>query len=210
MNKDLGLNPWLTLWTKPRTTIQALVAYDVNYHFVLLCAMYGLQYMLHTFQFFSTGNAHSFVLTLLAAILLATPVGYIIFNLETVVFFLVGKLLRGRGSFKQIRSAICWSKVPIVCTLAIWGILMIIYGNDLFIAQENQRIHRIDMVTDIIIAILQITAAIWSLVLLVYMLSEVQGLSAWMALLNIILSGVAMFLLLFLANWGMPIIGRHI
>ena len=207
MNKNLGLNPWFSVWTKPRTTIRALVAYDVNYQFVVLCVLYGLQYILHLLQF--GGSANSLGSVLLTAVILATPIGYIVFNLETVIFFLIGKLIKGGGRFKQIRAAICWSNIPIVCNLAIWVILLLIYGNDLFITSSYQRLTRIDMVINIIIAVAQIIFIIWSLILLVHVLSEVQGFSAWMALLNIILSGIVVFILVLLANWAISII-KHV
>ncbi len=202
MKEKLGLNPWLSMWVSPRKTIRALTQYDTNHCFVVLCAIYGFQYMLQAIQFLSFGYSTSLFLIIICAAILSIPTGYIIFNVMSAFCFWIGKLIKGKGSFKQIRAATYWSSVPMVITCLIWIILMIFNGNDLFIAGYEKRLVGTAAMVTMIAGIGQLVIGIWGLVIFLHALGEVQGFSAWMALLNTFLAGLAVFILLFLVGWG--------
>lgn len=202
MTKELGLNPWLSIWVKPRKTIRALVDYDVNHRLVVLCAIYGFQYMLQVAQFFSMGSATSLWFTLLVAIVLAIPVGYIGFNIGAFFLHLLGKLIKGKGTFKQVRAATYWSSVPMVVTIVIWIVLMVAHGNNLFVAGYERGLTGTALTVNIVAAFIQCALAVWNIIIFLHALGEVQGFSAWMALLNTFLAALTLFILLFLVGWG--------
>jgi len=202
MKQDLGLNPWLSIWVKPRKTIRALIDFNVNYRFIVLCAIYGFQYMLQAAQFVSMGTASSLWLILLLAIILAIPLGYIAFNVGSFFVFLLGKLVKGKGNFKQVRAATYWSSVPMVITVVIWFVLMITHGNALFVAGYERGLMGTGLTVNIMAAVVQVVIGVWGFILFLHALGEVQGFSVWMALLNVFLSGLTIFILLFLVSWG--------
>lgn len=202
MTQELGLNPWLSIWVKPRKTIRALIDYNVNYRFIILCVIYGFQYMLQAAQFISMGSDSSLWLILLLSIILAIPVGYIAFTFGSFALFLLGKLIKGKGTFKQVRAATYWSSVPMVITIAIWIVLMVVHGNSLFVAGYERGLTGTGITINIVAALIQVIIGVWGLVIFLHALGEVQGFSAWMALLNTFLAGLAGFILLFLISWG--------
>ncbi|NGX51538.1 MAG: hypothetical protein K1060chlam2_01407 [Chlamydiae bacterium] len=202
MKKELGLNPWLTIWVKPRKTIRAIIDSDVNHGLIFLSAIYGFQYLLQVAQFLSTGRDTSLWITLSLALVLSIPMGYLLFNAGSFFLFLLGKLIKGKGSFKEVRAATFWSTVPMIVSVAMWIILLITHGNSLFVVGYERGLTQVGMGVNIVTAIIQLVVAVWAFIIFLHALGEVQGFSAWMALLNTVLSGIAMSVLLFLVCWG--------
>lgn len=202
MKEKLGLNPWLSIWIHPRKTIRALVEYNTNFRLIALCAIYGFQYALQLIQYLSLGQGTSLLFIIIFALIFSIPLGYIMFNVLSVIYFWIGKIVKGKGTFKQVRAATYWSSVPMVLTCLIWIILMIFHGNSLFIAGYETQLIGPAAVISMVFGGLQLVIGIWGLIILLHALGEVQGFSAWMALLNVFLAWLAIFILLFLVVWG--------
>lgn len=202
MEKKLGINPWLTIWVRPRQTIRALVEYNVNFRILILCFIYGFQYLLQTSQFLALGQNTSLLMIILFSAILAIPVGYIIFNILSFFYFLLGKLIKGKGSFKQIRAATYWSSVPLIISVLAWIILMGVHGNNLFIPGYEKHLLGISVALNVAIGLVQVVIAVWAIIIFLHALGEVQGFSAWMALLNAFLAAVSLSAVLFLIIWG--------
>ena len=206
MNTKLQLNSWLSIWVKPRQTIQELVHYNVNYRFIVFCAIFGFQYMLQVAQFLSLGKNIHLLFILLMALIFSVPIGYVMFNISSFFIFSVGKLIKGKGTFKQIRAASYWTSVPNVITIFIWVILMMIHGDNLFIVGYEQDMKGLAANISAVASVLQIALGVWMLVIFLHALGEVQKCSAWMALLNLFLSGLAIFIITFILGWGITAI----
>lgn len=202
MKEKLGINPWLSIWVHPRKTIRALVEYNTNYRMIALCAIYGFQYILQAIQYLSLGQGTSLILIVLFALIFSIPVGYIIFNVLSAFYFWIGKLIKGKGRFKQIRAASYWSNVPMVITCLMWIILMVFHGNSLFVAGYESKLIGTAAAISLGFAAVQLVIAVWGLIIMLHALGEVQGFSAWMALLNLFLAGIAIFIITFLLAWG--------
>lgn len=203
MKEKLGLNPWLSIWVKPRKTIRALVEFNVNYRFIIMCALYGFYNMLQFSQVFALGQTTALWMILLFAVILAIPAGYIAFNFSSFLTFLLGKLIKGKGSFKQVRAATYWASVPMIVTLVFWIFMMIAHGNTIFVPGFETHLVGTAATISMVIGFAQVGLSIWGLVIFLHALGEVQGFSAWMALLNLFLAGLTIAILLFLVSWGL-------
>jgi uncharacterized membrane protein len=169
---------------------------------VVLCAIYGFQYILQVLQYLSLGQNASLNFIILFSLILSIPIGYVVFNVLSAFYFWLGKLIKGRGRFKEIRAAAYWSNVPMVITCLIWIILIFFHGNSLFIAGYERKLIGTAAALNIGLGVIQIIIGIWGFIILLHTLGEVQGFSAWMALLNLVLALLAIFILLFLIVWG--------
>jgi len=114
----------------------------------------------------------------------------------------VGKLIKGKGTFKQVRAATYWASVPVVVSVVIWILLMLTHGNTLFVPGYEKQLIGAALSINVIACTAQIVLGIWGFIIFLHALGEVQGFSAWMALLNAFLAGLALFILLFLVGWG--------
>ncbi len=202
MKEKLGFNPWFKMWTSPRETIRAIVKANPNFRLVWLSLVYSLPSMFYVAQKLSWGASVNFWLILGICALLAIPIGFIGFCLNSFLLMLTGKLLKGTGSFKNIRAAFAWSSVPNVVNIALWVLLFVSFGAHVFLhnfpSMLYSGVHGAILQAALI---LQVVVAIWMLVIFLHALGEVQGFSAWMALLNVVLALILWMVVLFVLGW---------
>ena len=208
MNAKLGFNPFLKIWVKPRQTIRALVEYNLNYRFFSLCAVYGFLFLLK--MCFNLGIP--FFKAFISSLILSIPFGYIYFNLSSAFIFWIGKLIKGKASFKEIRAAIYWTSIPSALVYLLWIVLIILRGQDFFISKNANELLQISTIIEGAVSLVLVALSIWALLVFLHALGEVQGFSAWLALLNAFLGGlvlsVSIFIVVFIVAWGVGVLTR--
>jgi Yip1 domain len=206
MAKQLNINPWVKIWTKPRETIRAIVQFNPKFRILYLAGIYGFPLMLNFAQSASLSESVSLPVIFVLALLLSVPIGMISFTVSSALVYWVGKLLRGQGSFLGIRAAIAWSNVPNIGTILTWLFLIGAFGAQLFFRGFTEMPFRGAAAVYANCALLvQAILSIWSFVLLIRGVQEVQKYSVWRAIVNIVLSFVivciAMWILLVIYMW---------
>ncbi len=197
MANKIGFNPWLSMWTQPKSTIRSIVDYDPNYRLYVLSAIYGLVSLISTFQSFALGLKINFFLLLLLCLIVAPLWGYIVFSISSFFIHLTGKWLKGQAKYKEVRASIAWSNIPMIGNLILWCILLFIFKQDLlkdFPASYEITNPQKTILFGILLS--QLILSIWVLVLYINSLAEVQKFSVGKAILNIILA-VILFIGLF-------------
>ncbi len=196
----LGMNPWLKMWTKPRETIRSIVKSDSNRHLWWLAGIYGFPMLLHFSQSLSLAMKVSPYLIVIGSAVFAALIGMIGFQVTSGLVHWTGKWLGGVGHFLQIRAAVAWSNVTNIGTGFLWLLLIAFFGSDVFMrtfAETPFVGSAMALVT--MIFLLQTVLSIWSFVLLVCSLAEVQQFSVWRAIVNIILP----FIIVTVALWAL-------
>jgi hypothetical protein len=185
-------NPFLTIWTKPRATIRAIVDRDPRRHVIILAMLSGIVRTIDRASQQNAGDKVSLAAILGMAVALG-PVGGLL-GVYVGGWFVrtAGRWLDGYASPEQIRAAIAWSFVPVAATIPIWILQLGVLGRELFTRETptleaNPSLAIVLTVSGVVEAIL----GLWSFVILLKCVGEVQRFSAWRAL--------ASFLLLFLA-----------
>lgn len=201
---------WWSVWCSPRATIRHIVEQNPKRAFWGLCTIYGFPALLNAMQSISAGESVGIFGVFLLAILLAPLWGFVVFSVASGVVLWTGKWLRGKGSFGAIRACYAWSSVPILGSCVLWLILMGIFGKMLFV-EAPIMVSGSALAVLFLILLGKVVLAVWSLVLYVQMLREVQGFSVGRSLANILLSIgvflVAMLILIFLQGQVMGSIG---
>ena len=195
----LEVNPWFSVWCRPRRTIRAIIETNSNHGFHWLAFLYGFMMMLNISRSLFLGTAYSMPAIFLFSLVLAWPIGYVSFNISSALFFWTGKWLRRRGSYSQVRAAIAWSNVPVIVNLITWLILMGAYGPGLF-ADGFGKDGGVSLFQ--IMLCVQFIVNVWGFVIFLHAYGEVQGCSAWMSLLNVVIVAVLWILILMVIGWG--------
>ena len=128
MLRDGGLNPWLSIWVRPRETIRRIVKSNPKSDFVLLSTLYGLPMVLHAMQNLALGNKFSVIPILIISLILAPFCGMIGITIMTWLLNVTGKWIGGTASFQEVRAVSCWSNVPSVVTLLMWLALIVLFN----------------------------------------------------------------------------------
>ncbi|NDD58972.1 MAG: hypothetical protein EBZ47_06975 [Chlamydiae bacterium] len=189
MTEKLVIHPWKTMWTHPKSTVRAIVQYDARYRFLSLCVIYGLPSMLQMAQNMSLGLSYSLVGIVLGCLFLSLFAGMIGITATSALLYLTGKWLGGSASYLQIRCAVSWSNITNIISILIWAALITAFKGSLFTDLfETAAFTQKESLLLMGVFLTQTTMSIWSLVLLIQGVSEVQRFSSWKSLLALLMS----------------------
>jgi len=136
------------------------------------------------------------------ALILSPFAGMLGFTIIAGLLFWVGRWIGGTGNFISIRAAVSWANAPNIVTGLSWLVLIALFQDRIFYDGFMQRsfVGREQGVLSFVAA-LQFVIAVWSFVLLLKTLAEVQRFSVWKALLNVILPFALFVIALWVAMW---------
>lgn len=198
MADKIGVNPWLSMWSRPKATIRKIIDYNPNYRLIALSSIYGFVSLISSSQSFSLGQQINFYLLLFLCLIIAPVWGYIMFSISSFFIHLTGKWLKGEAKYKEIRACIAWSNVPMIGSFLLWVLLIIIFKADLFKDfPQSYELTSVERSGLFLILLAQMILSIWILVLYINSLAEAQKFSVGKSILNIIFA-VVLFIGLFL------------
>jgi hypothetical protein len=188
MGNKLSINPWTGMWVRPRETIRAIIETNPGYMYPLLCFIYGFPLALQLAQNFSLGNTYSTTAIVITSAILAIILGAVMISIAAALFTWTGKWIGGTGTYQQVRAAVAWSNMPNVVNIGLWMINIATFGVRLFRTNfiETQFVGN-ELTIIFMTVFVQLIIAVWAFIIALKALGEVQGFSAWKALLNIVI-----------------------
>ena len=205
------LNPWRTMWLRPRATVRWLVANDPERHMLLLPALAGIHESLGQYMLQGRGDVTGWPGLVGMAIVLG-PI-FAILGMLIYCFLLrfTGQWLGGKASLRQLITAYAWSRVPVAYVLPVWIVAIGVLGQGMFTSQPLETfIGPLQVGLFLGFTLLVAAASIWTLVLLVMGVAEVQGFSAWRALGNLLLAVVVVVAVLMVVGAVIGIIAAMV
>jgi signal peptidase I len=176
-------SPWLSVWLKPRKTIERIVAINPRRHVLLLAGLAGLSAVpIEAIDGTLTGRELDWS-RLAAFVVLGSAIGIAGLYVSGFLLRWTGKIFGGRASQVELRAVAAWYAVPNILGLAIS--IIALTGLKLFAAQGVSDAGSPMTVTAVrwIAGVL----GLWSLILLMLMLARVQGFGFWRTFGNAIL-----------------------
>lgn len=183
------LNPWFSMWTKPRTTMQQIIEHDPQRFILPLVMLAGVQQVLDRASFKSLGDKFDWPTIVMIALVAGPVAGIIGLYLFSLVLHWTGKWLGGQASLEHIRAAYAWSSIPVIWMLLQWPPAILVFGQDLF--TEEMPLVESSMglsVAMMIYGLIMLIVGIWGFIILLKCLGQVQQFSAWKALGNMLVS----------------------
>lgn len=189
--KETPRHPWLSIWTRPRATIAEIVASHPNRSLWVLAAIYGFSSLMNLFQSGSLGSKMGVVPILILAVVFSPLWGYVAFSFWSWFVSWTGKWFKGKGPYTHIRAAYAWSCVPMVFQIPLWLFLVAVFGRKLFTAfPEGAALGPSEASLLFFLLIGKVVLAVWSLVIYVNALAEVQKFSILRAIGNLIAAAI--------------------
>ena len=184
-------NPWLAMWVRPKATIRTIVDTNPRRSLWALAFVYGFTSIFNAFQSLPVLLQFGLLPMLLIAILLAPFWGYAFFSIFSYVVFWIGKVFKGQATFETTRAAYAWSAVPLIGNIPLWLILIFFYSDFIFFGVQDQVVIPGPAVLLLFIILIgKLVFAIWSIVLYLQALAEVQQYSILRAIGNVILASL--------------------
>lgn len=191
------------MWVHPRKTIRAIVDLNPNLGLWWLSAFYGFSSLLYLAQVFSLGDWMNFYLILFGSIVISPFWGYVSFTFNSWVVFMMGKILSEKGRYRHIRASLIWANAPMIVNAIFWIVLVIFYRTSLFRDFPGGHLLSAEETTlFLIILFIQLILAIWTLILFLHALSEVQKFSIGRSILNVIFTSIVLGIIVLLIVWG--------
>ena len=184
-------NPWISIWTEPRATIRYLINTDPGRSVVALAVLGGIAQSLSQAIDQSMGEQLSLPMILPFAAGIGSVFGVLALYVGSYLVQWTGRWIGGEGSLSEIRTALGWANVPMVAYLAFTLLVIAWSGPLLFLSEESlaaQPIGTGGAMVFLIYGFVAIVLGIWSFIILLKGVGEVQGCSAWKAWGNLILA----------------------
>jgi hypothetical protein len=185
------LNPWFSIWTKPRATIQQIVATNPQRLVLLLAALGGLSTVLDRASMRNLGDKLDWPVLLLIAAVVGPIAGIATLYIGGALLRWTGNWIGGQGSALHIRAAMAWSSVPEIWGLLLWIPALAVFGQELF-TSTMPRVEANPSLNIVLLgfAAISLVIGIWQFVVFLKCLGQVQGFSAWKALGNSIMASM--------------------
>ncbi len=182
-------SPWLSIWLQPRQTMRRIAQRDPDELIILLVSFGGFSEILANASRFNLGDQISIPLIFAMAVIMGPIIGITGMFIATLLLHWTGKWLDGKSSFAMIRAAIAWSFVPIIFFSILWIPQYILLGDVLFesrVVIYGSKAHLIIVVLNV----LRLVIVIWSIVIFLNCLCEIQKFPVWKAIINCFLSTI--------------------
>ncbi len=182
-------NPWFAMWTRPRETIRSLVAEESARSVTVVAALGGIAESLTRMSGSTFAQGLSLPSMLFFAVLVGSVAGVTATWIVSVVLAWTGAWIGGRADAVETRAALGWSYVPMAWSLAFWLPALLLFGRDIVVLDDTQVEQAPGLaIAAAVFVLVVIVAWIWSIVLLLKGLSEVQGFSVWRAAGNVLMT----------------------
>ena len=154
---------------------------------ILLACFAGFSEILVSASRFNLGDHISIPLIFVFAVLLGPVIGVTGLLVAALLLRWTGTWLGGKTTYSMVRAAIAWSFVPVICYSVLWIPQYLLLGSVLFesrVVLYGSKAHLIIVGFNVF----RLIIVIWSVVIFLNCLSEVQKLPVWKTIVNCILS----------------------
>ncbi len=176
-------NPFFTIWTRPRATIRGIVNTDPTLHVTALAMIGGILQALDRAAARNAGDNLSIEAILIGALIGGSIGGLIGLYISGWLLRITGHWLGGQAEPEEVRAALAWFTVPVLATIPIWVIQLALLGREMFTSDTPTLDAKPTLGLALIATgVLELILGIWSVVIVIKCLAEVQRFSAWRAL----------------------------
>jgi hypothetical protein len=203
------LNPWLSMWIKPRATIQQIVDHDPVRLVLVLAAISGFSEALDRASMKNMGDSLEWPMIIAIAAFVGPLVGIVGLYIGGALIRWTGNWMGGNSSSENIRAAMAWSSVPVIWSLVLWIPELAIFGPELFTSETPKMDENFSLIILFVsFAVVELILGIWAFVVFLKSLGQVQGFSAWKALGNAILASLVVIVPIALVVVGLLALTR--
>ncbi|HDX9588876.1 TPA: YIP1 family protein [Bacillus pseudomycoides] len=185
-----ALNPWFSIWIKPRDTMKEIFISKPKNVFLLILLGTFVQ-ALDRAASKSIADSISSPFLLISVVIFSSFIGALIYYfLLPALLNWVAKKLGGQGTFEKTRYSIAYSYIPYVYSLIlVWMPSFFLFGIENFTSETPKMDSNTTLtILFFIFAIIDFVIGIWTIIISLKCLGEAHQFSAWKALLTTIVS----------------------
>lgn len=176
-------NPWMTFWTAPRVTLQAVLATNPAKYLWILILFGGISRILGRIPSIPFEEPLTNDMVRALAFLGGPLLGLIIVFVIGRLLHIILRKLGGTATWIESRTAVAWALAPSIPSVALWTIMYLSYGVQVFSPDAIENVA--DSGTQLVLTIdyfIQSALTIWMLALEILLLANVHKVSVWRVL----------------------------
>ena len=183
------INPFFSIWVRPKRTIRWIVENQPEKYVMGLAGISGAYTTLENAGDRGIGDDWSLLAILVAAFLVGPIAGVIVLHVSGALFRWSGRLFGGVADSRQVRAALAWSALPEALLLAIYLVVILIWGRDWFVSDFDMESQSLLLTT--LFVLTAIVIGIWRTVLSVLTMAEVHRFSIWRSIATYVVGTLA-------------------
>jgi signal peptidase I len=175
-------SPWISVWLRPRQTIENILARQPRRSVWLLASLGAASSLLPSLL---AGGAASLLTdwhALLGLAVICAVIGIGNLYIGAFVYKWIGRLFGGRASAADLRAALAWSAMPNILGLIV--ILAIV------VASRFDSVGLTQGPFSPLLPAIVLLFALWAIVVLMLMLSRIQGFGFWRTVVAYVLAAI--------------------
>jgi uncharacterized membrane protein YbhN (UPF0104 family) len=197
MGIDFSSIPWKQMWLEPRKTIRHVLDTNPNKNVVLLGLIYGLLFVLSkVVEEPERIIVLSDPLVLGVVIIFAPIMGVIYVHILGGLTTLTGKLLGGKGTWKELTSACAYSQIVFFSVVIFDALILAVFAMIYFSGLKGILTNPIFQIIDILSSIISIILSIIAFLIFLIAISEAHKFSIWKAFLSTLLLGIGIVIII--------------
>lgn len=199
-----ALNPWLSIWFKPRATIRQILATDPHKHVIPLATLSGVIQTFETASRRHLGDHMPFIEVFLLCVVFGPLIGILGLYVSGAVMTWCGSKLGGQGTPQAVRTAIAWSTIIPSLAGGFLLILSLMLLGEKFFASTRPILDANPALSLVFlgVALLRMLIGLWGVVIFLHSIGEAHGFSVWRAL-GAAVFAIMLLLLLMLCIFGL-------
>ena len=182
---------FIKLLTSPREAFKFINDYKYEKHLYILLFLAG---MVRTFDRASTknmGDNYSIWTIIAICVIFGGFFGWITYYIYSALISWTGSWMNGKGNTQSVLRVFAYAFFPSIFILILLIPQIAIYGNELFKSDNDlYSLASMESIVLYVILFVEFALGIWSLILCVIGISEVQKLSIGKSILNLLLPAI--------------------
>ena len=192
------INPWVSIWRKPRKTIRNIVNYYGNKYVFTLAYLTALVYNINGLND-STPEMDTTLIDMFYPVFFKSlTLGTMAFYFYGFLLYLSGKLFKGRATQGEVYIAMAWSSIPTILGLFLWVPKLLLFGKEWFNENSDLWDENTYLYPRLFIIFIDVVLLVYGTVIFIIALSEVQGFSKWKAFFSSLVVFIVISVLMFL------------
>ena len=187
----------ISICIKPRATIQKIVDKNPEDSVILLACLAGISNVLLRANDRGMGDTMELFDIILLSLILGPFSGVISLYVGSYLIHWTGKWIGGTSSLQNIRAAMAWASIPMVLTLLLLIPEIIVFGEEMYTTQTPIMDSSTSLLYAFVIfgvGVIYGILGIWSFILYLHCLGQVQGFSLLKTFGNILLAGLVIYI----------------
>lgn len=177
------------IWTEPRMIFQYIIEKKYKKYFLLLVVLAGIANALDRASLQDKGDKSELSTILFGSIIGGALLGWLSFYIYSALLSWTGKWISGKGNTEMLYRSLIYSQLPTIVALFFVALQILLYGKSVFTSELPFFGSSLFLqILFYFLIICEVALGIWSFVLTIVGISEVQKFSIGKALLNILLA----------------------